>query len=114
MTPNHVRACGACGAPSSVKTPSKAWWIAVVALWVPTLFFGACAALMLPLNLVLVPCWLACASSVGALSRRITEPRCEECSASGARIAPPEVARRTARPADEGAMEGALVREADA
>lgn len=104
--------CGSCGALSSVRAKGRAWWLVVGLAWVPLLLVGACCALLLPLNLVLVPMWLACATAVGALARRATEPRCGVCGASGARLAAAEVARRDAGPAQEGAMEGALIRKA--
>lgn len=95
--------------------PSRAWWLLVVAVWTLLLGFGACFAILLPLNLVLVPAWLACATSVGPMARKVTEPRCGDCGAragSAARRTATEVARGLAGPANEGAMEGALVREA--
>lgn len=92
---------------------SKLAWPAIPLLWTAVGALGVLCALALPLNLVLVPCWLACAGSVGALSRRILDPHCEGCgeprgSASGAA----DVARRATGPAHERAMERALVGEA--
>jgi hypothetical protein len=103
--------CAACGEREGSRRPSRAWWLVVVFAWAVLLLFGACAALMLPLNLVLVPAWLSCAMAVGPLARRLTEPRCRACGASWAPAA--EVARRLAGPADERAVEGALVGEPD-
>lgn len=85
--------------------PSRWWWLAVVLLWPPLILLGVVCALALPLNLVLVPAWLACAGSVGTLARRINEPRCIACESG----APAEVAGREARPAHERPMESALV-----
>lgn len=112
--------CKACGGMNTVVTPSRAWWVVVVAVWTLLLGFGACFAILLPLNLVLVPCWLACATSVGPMARKLAETRCKACGVqpgtrealqSAARRTASEVAGRLAGPAHEGAMEGALVRE---
>jgi hypothetical protein len=46
-------------------------WTFVVVAWMVLLPLGACAALLLPLNIVLVPAWLAVATSVGPLARRL-------------------------------------------
>lgn len=77
-------------------------WMFVVLAWTVLLSLGACVAIMLPLNLVLVPCWFAMASSVGPLAQRVFgDPR------SAARRA-----RRRPRPSDERAVERRLIREA--
>lgn len=121
--------CRACGGRGTVETPSRAWWGLVALAWALLLGFGACFAILLPLNLVLVPAWLACATAVGPMARRVTEPRCRACRATDAalrqttsnvdheasragRVAS-EVAGGLARPADERAMEGALIGEPD-
>lgn len=47
----------------------------IAVLWTLLLAFGVVCALALPLNLVLVPCWLACAGSVGRLAEALLDPR---------------------------------------
>lgn len=108
--------CRACGAEKSVSKRSIVWRVLAVAFWVPMLALGVCCALLLPLNLVLVPCWVACACAVGPLARKASEVHCHACgvSAEVAANSFAEVPRRDARPAHERAMEGALVREANA
>ena len=106
--------CGKCGAEGAVVRPTRLWWAVIALAWTVFILFGACFAVMLPLNLVLVPAWLMVASAVGPLARRATEPRCRACGASCPRYAAPEVPRGATRPADERAMEGALIGEADA
>lgn len=106
--------CRACGTREPPRARSRVWWIPLGMFWAVLLGFGACFAILLPLNLLLVPAWLAVGSSVGPLARKLTEPRCPSCGAPATsrvrtRAALPEVARRPARPADERAMEGALV-----
>lgn len=106
--------CRRCGAHSAVSRPSKAYWLLIAPFWAVLLFVGACCALMLPLNLVLVPAWLACAGAVGRISDRMATARCGACGACGSESAArtPEVTRRSTGPANEGPMEGALIREA--
>jgi len=103
--------CTACGAHTSFSKPSRAYWLLIAPFWAVLLFVGAGCALMLPLNLVLVPAWLAAAGSIGRISDWMATARCGECGSESAARAP-EVSGRPARPAHEGAMEGALVGEA--
>lgn len=79
------------------------WKVAAIAFWVPMLALGICCALCIPLNLILVPCWVAMASAVGPLAERASAPD-----------ALAEVAGRRTGPADESAMEGALIGKANA
>ncbi len=104
--------CSSCGAEARPVQPSRAWWGVLVALWVVFLFVGACSAILLPLNMLLVPCWLAAASSVGPWARQLVDPRCGACGKIGSPARAPYVARRATRPAHEGAMERALIAEA--
>ncbi|MFX8377796.1 hypothetical protein ABTL70_20140, partial [Acinetobacter baumannii] len=46
-------------------------WGFLVLAWSLLVPLGAAAVIMLPLNLVLVPCWLMMASSVGPLAREL-------------------------------------------
>lgn len=58
-------------------------------LWTLLLAFGVGCALALPLNLVLVPCWLACAGSVGRLAEELLDKRPKavpEATTSRARV----------------------------
>ncbi len=74
-----IGACPRCHGRSGLAAPRRAWWLVVVPAWVLLLLFGACAAIMLPLNLVLVPTWLVCATSIGALARKATTRTCRDC-----------------------------------
>ena len=99
--------CRACGEKGSVTTRSLFWRVLAAAFWVPMLAVGVCCALAIPLNLLLVPCWMACASAVGPLARKASEARCRHCGASATSL--PEIAGAHPRPSHEGAMERALV-----
>lgn len=77
----HPGGCARCGDDAPPRRPSPLVRVVLVVGWAVFLLLGACCALMLPLNLVLVPCWLACASAVGPLARRATELRCGSCGA---------------------------------
>lgn len=105
--------CSSCGSEASPVRRSRAWWIVVGALWAAFLFLGVCSALLLPLNMVLVPCWLAVASSVGPWARELLDPRCGGCGAIGSPARAPYLAGGASRPADERPVEGALVGEAE-
>jgi len=48
-------------------------WVIIGAAWAVLLPVGVCCALLLPLNLVLVPCWFAAASSLGVLARELLD-----------------------------------------
>lgn len=48
-------------------------WLIIGTAWTVLLALGVCCALALPLNLLLVPCWLAAASSVGTLARNLLD-----------------------------------------
>lgn len=52
-----------------MKTVAR--WAFLGVCWTILLFLGACFAIMLPLNLVLIPCWIAMATSVGTLAREL-------------------------------------------
>ena len=52
-----------------MKTAAR--WAFLGVCWTILLFLGACFAIMLPLNLVLIPCWISMATSVGALAREL-------------------------------------------
>lgn len=80
-TPARCRACNGVG---TMGAPGRGWWVVTGLAWAIFLLFGACSALLLPLNLVLVPAWLACASAIGPLARRASEPRCRSCGWSSA------------------------------
>jgi hypothetical protein len=71
---SHAHHCAACG--QEAIAPSLLWRVLAIAFWVPMLAFGACCALLLPFNLILVPCWVAVASAVGPLARKASERRC--------------------------------------
>lgn len=48
-------------------------WLIVGMAWAVLLALGVCCALALPLNLLLIPCWLSAASSVGPLARELLD-----------------------------------------
>ncbi len=87
-------------------TRSRWFWIAFAVVTYPAMVLGGCLlAIMPPINVLLVPPWLMMSMcAVGAVSNRIAE-------ASGS-AALAKRARRAARPADEGLVEGALVTKA--
>ncbi len=86
--------------PKLSRMKNVARWGFVILVWSVLIPLGACAAIMLPLNMVLVPLWLGAATSVGPLARKLFG---EYPSAAA------NVARGAAGPADEGAMERALI-----
>lgn len=84
----HGRDCNRCNAKGSVKTPSPLCWVLVGFAWAGLLLLGVCCALPIPLTLVLVPSWLAIASSVGPLARALVDAKCVACGVSHPRVAP--------------------------
>jgi hypothetical protein len=101
-----------------VRTAARVGFTMVA--WTGLIVVGACAAILVPINLVLIPCWLAAASSVGPLARELFDGRCEECDgvpakagteSTSARRAP-DFARSAPRPAHERAMKGSLIGKA--
>jgi hypothetical protein len=105
--------CAKCGDEKPpVRAPRIAWALIPLA-WTALLLVGACSALLLPLNLVFIPCWLACASAVGPMARKLLDPKCGACGEPrGSATRPANVTRRAARRAHEGAMESGLIGEA--
>lgn len=105
-----------CSSSCNVVRPSRLRWIPIGLAWAVILLLGLCSALMMGLNVVLVPCWLVAASSLGPLARELLTPRCADCGAPSSEVASApgaaDVAGRAARPADERAVEGALIGEA--
>ena len=79
-----------------------ACWGFIVLAWSVLIPLGACAAIMLPLNMVLVPLWFSAATSVGPLARTLFG----EYPSSNAAA---NVAGSATGPANERAVEGALV-----
>ena len=77
-----IHRCPRCGDGRPPVRSSRLAWAIFPLVWAPLFLVGAGAALLLPLNLILVPCWLACASAVGALARRLLDPRCAACGES--------------------------------
>lgn len=92
--------CPRCAHEGAPDRPGPLGWVVVVGFWSVVLLFGACAAILLPLNLLLVPGWLAVASTVGPLARRWLDPRCAACGevlgSSPARAPAPLPERRQA------------------
>jgi hypothetical protein len=105
--------CAACADDGpAVRAPRLAAVVIPIA-WAFILLFGACLAILVPLNLVLIPCWVAVGSSLGPLARELLDPKCKACGAPrGSARSAANVARRASRPAHEGTMEGTLVGEA--
>lgn len=105
--------CPSCGDRGpAVRAPRIARAFVPLA-WAVLIAAGMCSALLLPLNMVLIPCWLACASAVGPLARKLLDPKCGGCGeprGSAARAA--HVAGGPSGPSDEGAVKGRLVRKA--
>jgi hypothetical protein len=114
--------CPSCGeAKATGRVPKIVAWTVIPVMWTAMIGFGACLAILVPANLVLIPCWLMVASSLGPLAREMLDPKCEGCgeprgfSSSAAApwkkttTASSNIARRTSRPTHEGAMEGGLV-----
>lgn len=115
LTSNDVGGtrCPSCGdREPPVRAPRIAWAV-IPLVWGPLIVVGVCCALLMGLNLVLVPCWLACAGAVGPVARKLLDPKCGACgeprgSAPGAA----HVAGGPAGPADERAVERRLIGEA--
>lgn len=78
----RVGRCASCGDHNPPVRPSRVRWAVFPLIWTPLLALGVCSALLLPANLILVPCWLACASAVGPLARRLLDPTCGACGES--------------------------------
>jgi hypothetical protein len=116
MTSSASEACAKCPTCGDDKPAVRAPRVAhaIIPLgWAAILLFGACLAILVPLNLVLIPCWLAVGTSLGALARELLDWKCASCGAPrGSAARAPYVARRSPRPAHERAMEGGLVGEA--
>jgi hypothetical protein len=113
MSAKAESVCSRCGDDRPAKRAPRVALALIPLAWAVVLLFGAVLAILVPLNLVLIPCWLAVGTSLGALAREVLDPKCAGCGAprvSAGRAA--HVARRTSRPAHEGAMEGGLVGEA--
>ncbi len=101
--------------------PKAAWALLPIA-WILLLGTGSVVALLLPLNMILIPCWIAVGSSLGALTREVLDPTCPGCGAlrgsggmperSAARGRATDLAGGASGPAHEGAVEAGLVREA--
>lgn len=115
--------CANCGDKNPpVRAPKIAWALIPLA-WTLILGIGSVLAILVPLNLILIPCWFAVGSSLGALAREVLDPKCGGCGAprgasyaswsanksAADRRALADFARRAARPANEGAVEGGLV-----
>src|SRR5262245_46849854 len=68
--------CATCGDHSpAVRRPRILAALLPIA-WAFILFFGACLAILVPLNLILIPCWLMVGSSLGPLARELLDPHC--------------------------------------
>lgn len=119
----HPRRCACCGDKNPpVRAPKIAWALIPLA-WTLILGIGSALAILIPLNLVFIPCWFAVGSSLGALAREVIDPKCGACGAprgasyaswsanksAADRRALADFARRATRPANEGAVEGGLI-----
>lgn len=119
-----MQTCNRCGAEARLVKPSRLRWLALGAYWAVILLIGASFAVLMGLNLILVPCWFLAATSIGPAARQMLDPRCASCdsianyalvpAAAGASSAAGAtyVAGSASRPADERAVKGALIREA--
>jgi hypothetical protein len=115
---NHQETCPSCKAPAvpSVSSTGRvakrlARIFVLACAWTVILGFGAALAILIPINLILIPCWLMVGSSLGPLARELFDPKCARClDIHGAGAA--NVSRRSARPTNKGSMEGCLVGEA--
>lgn len=105
--------CPRCGdANPPVRAPRLAL-LAIPTMCIPLMALGAFLAILLPLNLLLVPCWVACASGIGELVRRLVDPKCGSCGDPlGSAASAAKLARRSSGPANERAMKGRLIGEA--
>lgn len=75
--------CAACG-ERGAKAPSRLRWVVVVLAWIVAVPIGAVCALVVPLNLVLMPSFLAVwGMAFGPLARWATDPICDGCRADG-------------------------------
>jgi hypothetical protein len=62
-------------APPFVAMNKVAAWSIIIVMWSLLLPLGVVCALALPLNLVLVPCWLAAAGAIGRLPEVLLDKR---------------------------------------
>lgn len=105
--------CPSCGDGRPAVRAPRMSWVLVPLAWSVLIGAGVASALLLPLNIVLIPCWLACAGAVGPLARKLLDPKCAACgeprgSATGAA----HLAGRPSGPADERAVKRGLIGEA--
>lgn len=110
--------CSRCGETHSRRVNPILARIVLVLAWTLILGFGALLAILVPVNLILIPCWLMVGSSLGPLVAELFDAKCVRCGqsrASYAASAPPrsspEVSRRLPCPAHERAVERALIGE---
>lgn len=107
--------CSKCGDDKpAVRAPRLAWAV-IPLMWTVIILFGAFLAILVPVNLLLIPCWMMVGSSLGPLAREILDPKCGSCGANrglSSASSSAYVTRRASGPADEGTMKGGLVREA--
>jgi len=104
--------CPRCGDEHPAVRAPKAAWAIIPLAWIALIALGVVSALSLPLNLVLIPCWLACASAVGQLARGLLDPKCGACGEPRASTNPTAyVTGGSTGPAHESPMKGGLIGE---
>lgn len=107
--------CPKCGdGQPPVCAPRIAAWVIIPTAWIVLLAWGAVAFVLMPLNLVLVPCWLACACAVGPLHRKLLDPKCGACGETrGSATTVAYLAGSSAGPSNERSVKGRLIGEAE-
>jgi hypothetical protein len=97
-----------------VRAPRLVAWAVTAIAWTAILLTGSALAILIPINLVLIPCWLIVGSSLGPLARELFDPKCQACASPRgfSSTGPAHVSWRSTRPANKRAVESGLVREA--
>ena len=89
------RVCSSCKENVEPVAPRTAWKLVTIALWFTTLAVGMFFAILLGLNIVLVPVCIAIGLSVGEAAHRAASWTCPSCHAELA--PPPEITERPHR-----------------
>jgi hypothetical protein len=82
--------CPSCHIHVEPKPPKAAWKVACTLFWIGALLTATTFALLIVLNIVLVPMWLGIGAAVGVSTARARAWTCPVCHTE---VSPPEEAR---------------------